>query len=134
MPPSTKPKRALSIHGPTPAEKKWIRWLERWRGSALDGSAFCRQRGLPLSSFRFWKKEIPMRERRRQAKRAESEASRAARKAMRLVPVRVVRPEPILPAPGPMEIVLRGGRSLRIGGDFDSALLEKLVTALEAIR
>lgn len=84
-----------------------------------------------MSAFRYWKQEIARRQRRRQAQRATAEASR---NAMRLLPVRLVEPTPVGLAPAPVEIVLRGGRVVRIGSDFDPAMLEKLVGTLEAIR
>ena len=43
----TRKKRRLSIHGPTPAERKWTRIIEKWLQSKLPGSAFCRKRGYP---------------------------------------------------------------------------------------
>lgn len=124
-------KPPLAAPHTTPAEKKWSQVLEEWRPTGLDGAAFCRERGLSVSAFRYWKQEIARRQRRRQAQRAAAEASR---NAMRLVPVRLLEPTTGGPAPAPVEIVLRGGRVVRIGSDFDPAMLEKLVGTLEAIR
>jgi hypothetical protein len=62
---NSKPKRPLSIHGPTVPERQWTKILADWSRTNLEGAAFCRKRGLSYAAFRFWKKEIPDRERRR---------------------------------------------------------------------
>ena len=64
-----KKKRKLSINGPTSQERRWQQLLEKWRFSGLPGTAFCRRRRLKESAFRFWQKEVPYRERRRQGGR-----------------------------------------------------------------
>jgi hypothetical protein len=130
MPPRRKPqKRFLSKDGPTPAERRWRPVVEEWRRSGQDIAAFCRQCHVPISSLKFWKKELPLRDQKRQARRAASEASR---NAMQLLPVRVLEPAGV--AAGSVEVVLRGGRVLRIGADFDPAVLQKLVLTLEEAR
>lgn len=130
MRPPTKPqKRFLAKDGPTPAEQKWRPLIKEWSHSGLRISAFCRQRGIPDSAFTYWKRQIPLRDQQRQADRAASEASR---NAMQFLPVRVLESES--GASGSLEVVLRGGRLLRVGGDFDPAILEKLVATLEGAR
>ncbi|MBI2932489.1 MAG: hypothetical protein HYY16_12625 [Planctomycetes bacterium] len=129
--PSKPQKRCRSIDGPTAAEQKWRRVIEKWRQSGLDATAFCRDRGLPVSALGFWKREIPHREQRRQARRAATEASR---NAMRLLPVRVVEPVSTGAGHGSIEVILAGGRILRLGGDFDPAILRQLIAMLEEIR
>jgi len=126
----TKPqKRFLSKNGPTPAEQRWRPVVDEWRRSGQEIAAFCRQRHIPVSSLSFWKKELLLREQKRQARRATSEASR---NAMQLLPVRVVESASV--AAGALEVVLRGGRVLRIVADFDPEVLQKLVITLEEAR
>ncbi len=127
MPRHPKPqKRFLSTDGPTPAEQRWRPVIEEWRRSGQDISAFCRQRHVPISSLKYWKKELPLRDQKREAKRAATEATR---NALQFLPVRVL--DPAVAAAGSVEVVLRGGRVLRVGNDFDPAVLQKLVTTLE---
>jgi len=64
-----KPKATLSIHGPTVPERQWIKILEDWRLSGVQGSQFCRRRRNSYGAFHFWKKELPDRERRRRERR-----------------------------------------------------------------
>ena len=63
----TRKKRRLSINGPTTAERKWTRIIEKWRQNKLPGSVFCRKWGYPQSAFRYWLKEIPERQGRRKS-------------------------------------------------------------------
>jgi hypothetical protein len=131
MNPPPKPrKRFLAKNGPTPAELKWRPLVEVWRRGTQRAALFCRERHLSLSAFKYWKRQVALRDRRRQAERAATEA----RQAMRLVPVRVVETAPAAGAPGPVEVVLLGGRVLRVAGDFDPAVLRKLVATLEEVR
>src|SRR5579872_7295322 len=97
--------RQWAADDPTPPERKWIRLLEEWQRTGLQGSKWCRRRGLKESAFRFWKKEIALRARRRQVRRSASSSS------VQLLPARVVeapRPVTILP----LEVVL-DRRSIR---------------------
>lgn len=105
---------------------KWRPILDQWRHSGLTAAAFCRQRGIPASALLHWKKQILLRDQRRQAERAASEASR---NALKFLPVQVL--EPAAAETGSLEIVLRNGRVLRIGGDFEPVILRKLVATLE---
>jgi transposase len=74
-----------------------------------------------------WRRELMKRTRPAPASRAQS-----------FVPVRL--PAPALPAPqaparsGSIEVVLAGGRTLRVGADVDPAVLVRVVEALEAGR
>lgn len=115
-------KRPQSIHGPTAPERKWARILERWRKSEQDGRAFCRRHGLRESAFRFWLREIPDRVRRREAKK----------RRLRLLPARIVSASSAAPTGRPIEVLVGPGRAIRVGSDFDPALLLKVVRALEA--
>jgi hypothetical protein len=115
-------KRPLSIHGPTSPERKWTRVLDRWRKSGQECREFCRRHGLRESAFRYWLREIPERARRREAQK----------RPLRLLPARIV--SATLPAPivRPLEVLVGPGRAIRVGPDFDPALLLKVVRALEA--
>ncbi len=122
-------KRQLSKDGPTPAEQRWRPIVDEWRRSGQEVNSFCRQRQFPISSFRYWKRELQDRDQKRQAKRAAAEATR---NGLQFLPVRVL--EPATPASGAVEVLLHGGRVLRVGADFDPGVLQKLVATLEEAR
>jgi transposase len=95
-------------------EHQWRRWIEGWRASGLSVRAFCARHGLSQASFYAWRRELPRRE--------------AAPPAF--VPVRVVGAE--APAPGrTIEVVLCGGRTVRVAPGFDAATLQQVLVALE---
>jgi transposase len=55
--------------------------------------------------------------------------------AQRFMPVRLQPPEaPASAKPGVIEIVIEGGRIVRVGADVDTAALVRIVTALETGR
>ena len=118
--------RPLSIHGPTIPERKWIRLLREWQRSELQGSEWCRHRGLKESAFRFWKKEIPNRARRRMEKARSGNSPKV--RLLRARVVEITKPTVFTP----LDILLGPVRGVRISGDFDPALLRKVVQALEA--
>jgi len=122
----TPQKRFFSKDGLTPAERKWRPIVVEWRRSGEPISSFCRGRGLSLPAFKFWKKELLLRNERRAAKRGRSGGSPPR---IRMLPVRVLEPSPTTSAP--VEIVLRDGRILRVTGDFAPSLLQKVVLTLE---
>ena len=115
-------KRPQSIHCPTAPERKWAQLLERWRKSGQEGRAFCRRHGLRESTFRFWLCEIPARARRREAQK----------RPLRLLPTRIVSASSAVPTMHPLEVLVGHGRAIRVGPDFDPALLDRIVRALEA--
>lgn len=115
-------KRPKSIQGPTAPERKWTRILERWRKSGQEGRAFCLRHGLRESSFRFWLREIPERARRREGRK----------RPLRLLPARIVLAPSPAPTGRPLEVLVGQGRTIRVGLDFDPALLLKVVRALES--
>lgn len=55
--------------------------------------------------------------------------------AQRFMPVRLQPPEAPAPAkPGVIEILIEGGRIVRVGADVDTAALVRIITALETGR
>jgi hypothetical protein len=103
-------------------QEEWVRWrglLAEQRGSGQSIAVFCRERGLRAWQFYEWKKRL---------RPAEAEP---------FVAVEVVAsepssvPTPPVPVPSPLEIRLRGGRSLLVGPDFEASHLQRLLRFLE---
>jgi transposase len=94
-------------------EQQWRRWLQDWQASGLSVRAFCARHGLAPPSFYAWRRELQRRD--------------AAQPAF--VPVCVVGED--MPACGGVEVVLRGGRTARVGPGFDAATLRQVVALLE---
>src|SRR5262249_20863693 len=118
---SAKEKRTMSQGKPRDPRKEqfWRRLLRLWQRSGLSVRAFCEQHDLSQPSFYAWRRTLAQRD----------------AQAITFVPVEVL-PEPLPPesqAAG-LELVLAGGRLLRIGPAFDEPTLRRLLALLEEQR
>jgi len=100
-------------------EPHWRTLVQQWRSSGLSVRDFCAKHGLAEPTFYAWRRTLATRD-------AE---------AMHFVPVQIV-PERVAaparePASGGLELVLTGGRVLRIGPGFDAATLQRVLPLLE---
>ncbi len=98
-------------------EQQWRRRIEQWQQSGLSVQAFCRLHELAPASFYAWRRLIGQRD--------------AA--GGPFVAVQVVTDEE--PSAGqPFEVVLAGGRTLRVPPRFDSGALRQLLAVLQEVR
>ena len=95
-------------------EQQWRRRIAEWRASGLSVRAFCARRGLATPSFYAWRRALEQRDAERPA----------------FVPVRVV-PDGLPACAGTLEVVLPGGRIVRVTPGFDAATLRQLLAVLE---
>jgi hypothetical protein len=89
----------------------WQAHVQRWRDSGQGKQAYCREHGLRAANLYRWC-----------AKLGEGQ-----RQGPRFVPVQL----PMVGNDYPMELVLGGGRVLRIGADVNPQRVCELVQALE---
>lgn len=117
QPPAPEPSR-------TP-EQHWREVLRDWQQSGMKPRAFCDQRGLSIGSFSYWRYRI----RKLDGPGAfpAKEASPKGRKQA-FIPVRLSASSS---RPAAIEVVLRGGRTLRVAKGADEALLRMVVGVLE---
>jgi hypothetical protein len=128
--------RAVSVPSPprpAPRRAHWQALLQACRRSGLSQAEFCRRRGIPPGTLAFWKHTLTR----------PARASQPARPAApRFVPVRVVAP----PRPvdhsgagaattgnGEIEIIVEGGRRVRVRGQVEVAWLRQVVQTLETL-
>lgn len=97
-------------------EQQWRRWLQEWRRSGLSVAAFCRGRGLAENRFYAWRRIL-----------AQRDAEQAT-----FVPVRLMA-ENSSAQDGILEVVLAGGRRLRVPRAFDAATLRQVLAVLEEL-
>lgn len=107
--------------------KYWQGILAEWSRSGLNQAEFCRRRDIPVGNFRWWKRQLSS------ETSAVRDSSRRLRKRSRgsrnsFVEVRMTDPIPRLG----YEVVLSGGRVLRLSETFDPATLTCLIRAVEA--
>jgi hypothetical protein len=110
-------------------EQYWRRLLEEWRRSGLTGRDFCSAKAVSEASFYGWKREIARRDQEEvEARRMTARPGAAAAALPAFVPVTMAP----TPAAASLEVVLAGGRLLRVRGGFDSVVLRQLLAVLEA--
>ena len=109
-------------------ERLWRGRLQEHAASGLSIRAYCRREGFGEALFYWWRREI--------ARRGEGGRMPAANGARLQTVFAEVRVEPAAIAEareaGAIEVLLRGGRSLRVGPGFDHATLLELARVLEA--
>ena len=124
------------------ARRKWQGLISEQGRSGQSVAAFCRERQLCPSHFFWWKKRLRAAEpgalRTRLRKFVEVKLTRAvperagmgaaSRAAMLARPEADPRPG----GDGRVEVVLRNGRSLRVGPGFDAAHVQALAAVLES--
>jgi transposase-like protein len=100
-------------------ERFWRAMVRQWRSSSLSVRAFCTEHGLSEPSFYAWRRTL-----------GERDAG-----AVHFAPVQIVpdpRPQPTADGlTANLELVLGGGRRLRIGAGFDGPTLQRLLALLE---
>lgn len=92
-------------------EQRWRERLARWQQGDATVADFCDDEGVSVASFYAWRRRL-----------------RAATTPATFVPVRVVTPPPT----AALEVVLAGGRAIRVPVGFDAHHLRAVVAALEA--
>lgn len=96
-------------------ERHWRQHIRDWQDSGLSVSAFCARRGLSQQSFYAWRREL---------QRRDSE------KAL-FVPIRLRNDDPAAATGERLEVLLAGGRRIRVAAGFDAATLRQLLAVLE---
>lgn len=97
-------------------EALWRRRLRRQAQSGLSVQAWCRQQDTRASAFYWWRTQLARRD-------AASPP---------FVPVRVTAEPATVASPGRLEIVLAGGRCVRVVGPVDRQALADVLTVLAA--
>jgi hypothetical protein len=94
-------------------EQQWRRRLHDWQRSGLSGTAFCRRFGLTENRLYAWRRIL-----------AQRDAEQAT-----FVPVRLLAEHGSQDAT--LEVLLAGGRRLRVPPGFDATTLRQLLAVLE---
>jgi hypothetical protein len=96
-------------------EQHWREHIRDWQASGLCVRVFCVRRGLSQPSFYAWRREL---------QRRDSEKPP-------FVPIRLRVDEPPTPFSHALEVLVAGGRRLRVAPGFDAATLRQLLAVLE---
>jgi hypothetical protein len=98
------------------ARQKWQRLVSEQGRSGQTVAAFCRERKLCVSHFFWWKKRL----------------GASAWEKFLEVKLAAAAPAPRAVGDPRVEVVLRNGRSLRVGPGFDGELVRTLAAVLES--
>jgi hypothetical protein len=112
-------------------EQFWRDTLAAWQDSGLSVTTFCQQRQLQLQSFFRWRKLLVQRDQPAAVSAATAAAPAAADPAAPAFVAVRLRNRPGEAGHHPFEVVLGGGRLLRVAGAFDPAALRQLLEILE---
>ena len=96
------------------ARRKWQGLLAEQGRSGQSVAAFCRERKLCVSHFFWWRKRL------------------GASGVVKFLEVKLAAAAPIPGDDRRVEVVLRNGRSLRVGPGFDPELVRALAVVLES--
>jgi hypothetical protein len=118
------PWKSLTVRG-----RFWARHLQRWKQSGLSQAQYCRQQQLSTPAFGWWKRHltaIPTRGHPATTRRRARGKDRSF--------VELTRADSGVLAPadeGAYEIVLPGGRQLRLGRHWEPDRVRQLLRLLE---
>jgi hypothetical protein len=110
----------------------WQQHLRAWSGSGLTQADYCRQRQLSAAAFGWWKRQLQGKPKARKRSSGTKRPQRSRPTTVQFVEVQ--RGSDIDPGGSPAiyEVLLSQGRAIRIGHDFDSDVLRRLIATVEA--
>ena len=108
----------------------WVRVLGDWKSSGLTQVEFARKRGVSVQTLRWWKSRLSQEAGRPTARSSRRRSKRTPANGASFVSVSVVPSAPDDDR-SPIEILVAQDRVVRIRGDFDPALLRKVISAIE---
>ena len=118
-------------------ERFWRQHLAAWRRSGRGIRDYCRNAGLSEPSFYAWRRVLAERQSERQSARrmvasARKQAERPEQSttAAAFVPVRLIEESAVA---GSVEVMVRGGRVVRVAAGFAATTLREVVAVLEGL-
>ena len=109
----------------------WRKHISQWSKSGLTQAEYCRRNEVSAAAFQWWKGQL--------RRKAETQKSLPAKRQQRNSPpntmqfVEVHGVSPVHTGSGETyEVVLSRGRAIRVGRDFESDVLKRLITAVES--
>jgi hypothetical protein len=111
--------------------KLWARRIAVWKASGLSRRAYCERESLSYDAHRRWSYRL-------RAGDGQAELLPVARFVPIAIGAQTGKPKSVLsvqrePASDPIEIRLRGGRTLMLGAQFDEAAVARVVRLLETL-
>lgn len=105
----------------------WAEIMSSWAQSGLSQAAFCKERGIPFSTFQYWRSRGKVREKR------DIRFSEPASVPPPFLPVQVVQSRPVAEGrPHALTVLLPCGYRIEVGTGFDPETLRKIINTLES--
>ena len=114
-------------------ERRWRGHLAAWRRSGQSVRAFCAAQGLSEPSFYSWRRALAQGKRRRGPRKTPSDSTASAAERTKPLPFLPVRLVEDTPSAAAVEVVLRGGRVVRVAAGFSAQTLREVVAVLEGL-
>jgi transposase-like protein len=107
------------------SREEWQRRVQRWRDSGLSTKEFAAEVGINPGTLTHWKYIFGKTDRARRVAKAGETPDRP--------PLSFLEIQTLAPAPGAFEIVLAGGRCLRVPATFEAESLKRLIAVIEDV-
>lgn len=105
----------------------WAEMMSAWARSGLSQKAFCRKRGIPFSTFQYWRYQRKVRE------NGETRSPEPVSVPPPFLPVKVIQSQPVVETPEQaLTVLLPSGYRIEVGTGFDPGMLRKIIDTLES--
>ena len=109
----------------------WQKHISQWSESGLTQAEYCRQNRLSAAAFHWWKGHLRKKSEAQKSDSVKGHQPSGLANSMQFVEVHGV--PPALGGRGETyEVVLSQGRTIRVGRDFDSDILKRLIATVES--
>ena len=112
----------------------WIPEVQRWRASGQDADAYAAAHGLHPRTLAWWARQLEGSGAKQQGSGAKRGVAKPTSKFLpaRLTASRATSAVVAVPERSEVEVVLRNGRRVLVGHDFELEALARLLDAVEA--
>lgn len=109
----------------------WQEHISQWSESGLTQAEYCRRNKLSAAAFHWWKGQLRRKSKAQKSLSANKQQRHGLSTSMQFVEVYGVHPGSVRSGEA-YEIVLSRGRAIRVGSDFNSDVLKRLIAAVES--
>ena len=109
----------------------WQEHISQWSESGLTQAEYCRQNKISAAAFHWWKGQLRRKSKAQKSLSTNKQQRNDSPNTMQFVEVHGVSPAHAGRGET-YEVVLSRGRAIRVGRDFDSDVLKRLIVAVES--
>ena len=109
----------------------WQKHISQWSKSGLTQAEYCRRNKLSAAAFHWWKRHLRGKVKAQDKPSANKRQRNGPSNTMQFVEVHGVPPAHAGRGET-YEVVLSRDRAIRVGSDFDSDVLKRLIAAVES--